>query len=241
MNKITLALLLTLSSMGVYSQSSSVDAKSITAAKYANQAAIDAAITSPEEGMQVYNIALKSYMVYDGTGWKVLGGSLGWSLAGNAGTDATSNFIGTTDAQSLKFRVNNTPAGEISAATGNTSFGRNALRSNTFGNDNTASGTNALLSNTTGFSNTASGMNALLSNTTGFSNTANGRRALFNNTTGYQNTANGVDALFSNTTGYGNIANGYYALYSNTTGSANTANGLVKYSLKTGQLLKFVT
>jgi uncharacterized protein (TIGR02145 family) len=70
MKKITILLLMTLGSFSIYSQSSVIDAKSITAARYANQAAIDAAIASPEEGMQVYNLALKSYMVFDGAIWK---------------------------------------------------------------------------------------------------------------------------------------------------------------------------
>jgi hypothetical protein len=36
--------------------------------------------------------------------------TVGWGLTGNAGTDPTMNFIGTTDNQEVRFRVNNTEA-----------------------------------------------------------------------------------------------------------------------------------
>ncbi len=150
----------------------------------------------------------------------------GWALTGNAGTNPSVNFIGTTDANPLVFRVNNVRAGFIDYdnTKGNTSFGYQNLISNT-GAYNTAFGYNSLYSNTTGFDNTANGNSALYYNTTGYYNTANGAFALYYNTTGYLNTANGTDALFNNTTGYSNTANGPFALVYNTTGYENTANG----------------
>jgi hypothetical protein len=36
-----------------------------------------------------------------------------WNLTGNNGTNPTTNFIGTIDNQSLTFRTNNTPIGQI--------------------------------------------------------------------------------------------------------------------------------
>jgi hypothetical protein len=50
------------------------------------------------------------YYYWDGSKWVALGGSGGkdWSLLGNAGTTAGTNFLGTTDAQALDFRTNNT-------------------------------------------------------------------------------------------------------------------------------------
>lgn len=226
MKKITLLLILSLGSFNIYSQSSVVDAKSITAAKYVNQVAIDAAIPSPEEGMQVYNLALKSYVVYDGISWKPLSvGTASWGLSGNAGTNAATNFIGTTDNQALHFKVNNIHAGEINPTTLNTSFGLAALTNNTSGRRNTAVGTYALNSNTFGFSNTAVGTYALYSNTTGHSNTAFGGGALYSNTTGNFNAASGTSALASNTSGRSNTALGHTALSSNTTGEDNTAVG----------------
>ncbi|HSY62670.1 MAG TPA: tail fiber domain-containing protein, partial [Cytophaga sp.] len=175
-----------------------------------------------------------------------------WMLNGNAGTDIATNFLGTTDAKPLLFRVNNEPAGILGNANNNLGFGRSALNdltsgirntaigdyalySNTAGEENTANGFVALYLNSTGNRNTAYGFGALQSNTAGDENTANGAYALYTNTTGNWNTANGYRALFSNTTGYQNTANGYQVLYSNTSGQQNTANGYqALYSNTTG-------
>ena len=107
----------------------------------------------------------------------------------------------------------------------NTSYGTQALYSNTTGSYNVANGYEVLYSNTEGYSNTANGYAALYSNTTGIRNTANGDRALYSNTTADYNTACGYAALYDNTTGSNNTATGYNALRSSTTGVNNTANG----------------
>ena len=52
-----------------------------------------------------------------------------WSVTGNAGTNATSNFIGTTDNIDVVFRRNSLISGRIGVK--NTSFGLNAFDSNT--------------------------------------------------------------------------------------------------------------
>ena len=101
----------------------------------------------------------------------------------------------------------------------NSSFGKNALQSNTTGSYNSAQGAGALKSNTTGSNNSAQGTYALLYNTTGSNNSAQGAYALQYNTTGSNNSAQGAYALQSNTTGSTNSAQGTYALRSNTTGS----------------------
>lgn len=110
--------------------------------------------------------------------------------------------------------------------TSNTSFGDDALRSNTIGSETTAIGYSALSSNTTGINNTAVGSASLQSNITGGNNTAVGRNALLLNTTGNSNTAIGASALASNTTGTNNSAVGTGSLRDNTTGSLNTAIGV---------------
>jgi hypothetical protein len=135
---------------------------------------------------------------------------LSWALTGNAGTDPANDFIGTTDAQPLKFRVNDNPAGEITTSDFNTAFGLNALPSNT-GNRNTAHGFQALHINGAGSGNTASGVNALRANETGNNNTASGFGALASNETGSSNTAVGVSALVSNDSGRNNTALGSFA------------------------------
>ncbi len=129
--------------------------------------------------------------------WQPAGAGSGWTLLGNGGTNATTNFIGTTDNIALNFRVNNQRAGviqsDVSGQLANLGLGISCcLTSNTAGDNNVAIGTKALQLNTTAPNNTAVGRSALLSSSTGFgSNTAIGSQALTQNTTGYRNTAIG--------------------------------------------------
>ncbi len=147
-----------------------------------------------------------------------------WLTTGNAGTDSTQNFLGTTDAEPLRFRVNNAPAGHIgSSDTVNyNAIGRGALAANTAANNN-AFGLNALGSNTTGTANTAVGSLALRDNITGTDNTAAGHNALLKNT-GSGNTAMGSNSMSANVTGLDNTAVGLMSL-NGTGGDANTAVG----------------
>ncbi|UPZ14381.1 beta strand repeat-containing protein [Flavobacterium humidisoli] len=148
-----------------------------------------------------------------------------WNIFGNTGTDASLNFLGTTDNVNLVFRRNNMPAGRIE--TDNTSFGVNALNIASTGIRNVALGTSTLPSNTSGESNTALGNFTLYSNTTGSNNTALGTYALSTNTIGDFNTATGLLAMQENASGNHNTTVGYSALASNQTGSNNTAVGSV--------------
>lgn len=164
-----------------------------------------------------------------------------WSLTGNSGTTQGTNFLGTTDARTLTFKVNNQQSGYIdyAAAKANTSFGYQALKTGN-GSSNAAFGFKTSFSNTTGKNNTAAGAYALYFNTTGYSNIAVGIGALYRNTVsnivgvgdsalynnvGFGNTAVGSKGLYSNTSGSYNTANGYNALYNNINGVSNTANG----------------
>lgn len=148
----------------------------------------------------------------------------GWKLNGNA--VGNNSFIGTTNNQDLRFKVNNTPAGfiEASGSTQNTALGLNALSALSTGSENTAIGGNALEVNTTGKDNTAVGYKALNANVTGVDNTAIGHEALANSLAD-RNTAVGFRALTENTLGEYNTASGYRALEDNTTGGFNTATG----------------
>lgn len=59
------------------------------------------------------NNVLPGFYYWDGTKWIALSGGTGgndWSLLGNAGTNSATNFLGTTDAQDVVFKVNNTRA-----------------------------------------------------------------------------------------------------------------------------------
>jgi hypothetical protein len=132
-----------------------------------------------------------------------------WSINGNAGTNDTFNFIGTTDNVDLVFKRNNIIAGRITSASfpGNVSLGVLALRDNT-GYENTAIGREALKVNTTGGGNTAIGHNALSQNTTGSSNSTIGNGSMYQNTTGFANVGIGYGSLSTNTTGQGNTCIG---------------------------------
>ncbi|MBK8599614.1 MAG: hypothetical protein IPN80_02845 [Flavobacterium sp.] len=76
------------------------------------------------------------------TSWKGIGANSGWGLTGNAGTSATTNFIGTTDDVDVVFKRNTLKSGLISI--NNTAFGQNAFSVNTTGTNNTANGVDAL-------------------------------------------------------------------------------------------------
>jgi len=173
--------------------------------------------------------------------------SQSWSITGNAGTNPSTNFIGTTDAKNFKIRTNNsirvnitsngkigignfTPVYKLDVKGGSINtdsvyrIGGNIVLS-VMGNNNCFTGVNSGFSNTIGYWNTATGPGALYSNTAGYYNVATGPAALYNNTTGHSNVATGVNALVINTTGTYNVATGRDALYSNTTGYNNTATG----------------
>lgn len=147
-----------------------------------------------------------------------------WRKSGNAGTNPTSDFIGTTDNQSLKIKVNNTQVGFLKTD-GNIYFGLNAGLSAISASRNVGIGVAALYSNLTGDHQIAIGDSALYNNTFGTSNVGIGFKSLFENTAGSSNTALGYKSLSSNTTGQGSIAFGYNALNANTFGNYNIGIG----------------
>jgi hypothetical protein len=188
---------------------------------YYVQTELDASGGSSYTNMGTAQLLSVPYALYA----KNAGGG-GWALTGNAGTNPTTNFIGTTDAQPLRIRTYDIASGVIDYDTPyNTSFGYGTLKSNTTGGYNTALGYWGLYYNTTGTDNTALGQATLVYNTVGVSNTATGSAALYLNTAGSYNTAMGSGALSSNTTADDNTAVGDYALGDNTTGEYNTALG----------------
>jgi trimeric autotransporter adhesin len=211
-------------------------------------------IPVPAKGLMVYDSLLNQLMMNTGSAatpnWQpVTGSAAGWDLSGNTGTNPVNQYIGTSDNQPLRFRINNIQAGELNPQTGDIFWGLRSGFHNTGGFSNIAIGPDALNANTNisnlvavgdsalfhngqngatptdGISNTAIGSKSLFSNTTGNLNTAIGTQALFFNTGGFQNTAAGVGALKSNTTGSNSTATGVNALFSNTTGFVNTATG----------------
>ncbi len=211
-----------------------------------------APVTSPATGLLVYNTNASivggsgvGFYFWNGSQWTKLstGGAsagAGWQLTGNAGTNAATDFIGTTDNNALVFKQNNQLAGLLNA--NNTAWGANSFASNTSGAVNTAIGNYALNANSTGSYNTATGNGAMFSNTSGPYNTAIGANALGFNSTAKANVAVGYNAMFFNAgdsnvavgvqalensgTGYGNTAIGNLSLKANLSGIHNTAVGL---------------
>ena len=215
-------------------------------------------ITAPATSLLVYNsgFAPNGYYYFNGTIWVQLAvaSSNNWLLTGNAGTNAATNFLGTTDNVDLVFRRNNFRAGYIGDPTynpstfdsnnGNTSFGGNSLVNPTVnvgtqtGVRNTAFGVNVMPVLTTGQRNTGMGDFALFSNTSGNENTAIGVGALYSNTISSGQTAFGRNALTSfngpNTANIGNTAVGFSALRNTVTGIYNTAIGFEAMRNTTG-------
>lgn len=182
------------------------------------------AIVSPATGLLVYDTSLQTFYYFDGTAWRsLLNGSSGWQITGNAGTSATTNFVGTTDNVTLKFRVNNIHAGKLSV--GNDVFlGYDAGTSN-INVYATGVGSYAMHNNTSGASNTAIGYSASYSNYSGAQNTAAGFNALYANTASY-NSAFGAYALTANTSGTNNVSVGRNSMLGNISGSQNTVVGV---------------
>ena len=171
--------------------------------------------------------------------WVAVGSKSGWGIAGNSGTIAGTNFIGTTDNADIVFKRGNTRIGQLSS---NIAFGLNALNvtstgtaivavgaaalaANATGSDNTAIGNASMISNINGSRNTSIGSSGMGLNTSGNDNTTLGYAALFANSTGNFNTATGKSALFKNDIGQSNTASGTSALSQNISGSNNTASG----------------
>jgi hypothetical protein len=85
------------------------------------------AISSPADGLLVYQTdATKGFYYYNGTSaaWILLSTSAGtfWSLTGNAATNSSADYLGTTDAVSLRMRTNATQRVLVDSA-GNVGIG----------------------------------------------------------------------------------------------------------------------
>ena len=102
-------------------------------------------VSSPATGLLVYNTAtassgstevLPGFYYWEGSRWVAMGGTGGkdWSLEGNAGTNASNNFIGTTDANDFVVRTDNTERIRVASAgtvgIGNTPYSNAGLRVN---------------------------------------------------------------------------------------------------------------
>ncbi|MBL7711339.1 MAG: hypothetical protein JNL13_02695 [Chitinophagaceae bacterium] len=92
---------------------------------------------------------------------RIGGSGSGWSLTGNSGTTAGTNFIGTTDGQDLIFKVNSVESGKITAYNNSTAFGSTAAaayRATAIGYGASASTNNAVA---VGYNTAASGQDGV--------------------------------------------------------------------------------
>jgi trimeric autotransporter adhesin len=196
------------------------------------------AIAAPVNGLLVYDMDSLAFSYFDGLVWIFLKGNNSisgqWNLKGNAGTTAA-NFIGTTDAQDLRFKVNGEWFGFLGSTNKNIFWGENSGISNTTGTKNISIGTGAGAGNLDRSNLVAIGDSALYNNGVGATvfnqateNTAVGSKSLFTNTVGNSNTATGIGSLQSNSVGSFNTAMGNYALSSN---NSNSNTGIGSYAL----------
>ncbi len=184
------------------------------------------AIVNPAKGLMLYDTTTSSFWFYNGSSWNENSISKNvWGLKGNSGTNAINDFIGTTDAVPLRFRMNNIKAGLIDSASSNTSIGFKTLNSITGGTLNTALGFKSLMGSANGLRNTAVGAYSLFVDTSGDENTAIGAYTLYSNNGGVSNTALGHAALNSNVQGSRNAAIGGSTMIYNVLGASNTAVG----------------
>ena len=81
-----------------------------------------AAIASPATGLLVYDLTLSDFYYFDGVVWSSTGAKSEWKILGNTGTNAATNFIGTTDATDLVIRTTNTEKVRVTSG-GNVGIG----------------------------------------------------------------------------------------------------------------------
>ncbi|MBV8328380.1 hypothetical protein [Chryseobacterium sp.] len=162
-----------------------------------------------------------------------------WNLTGNSGTAPGTNFIGTTDNQSLVFKTNNTdklkitPGGRFiffDVTSAGQVWDRNLFFGGGYDNPtgllNTAFGMGTFTMNSTGGANAAFGGNAMSLMTSGDMNVAIGANSMRLTNSGSMNTALGMNAMESFKTGAGNIGIGNSAIGSGyLTGDYNVGIG----------------
>jgi hypothetical protein len=84
------------------------------------------AISSPATGDLVFNTTYTFFYYYNGTAWvPIYSSTAPWGLLGNAGTVATTNFLGTTDSIDFRIKTDNTQIFALTA-TGNIGVGATA-------------------------------------------------------------------------------------------------------------------
>ena len=165
-------------------------------------------ISNPAKGLMVYQTNLVSGLyIYDGTSWSTIGNTEAklttaensvWGTLGNSGLNEVENFIGTTNAVGLSFRVNNYKSGLIDVARGNLFLGYRAAQ------------------NSTAYNSVVLGSLAMQKANTSGNNISIGFQSMFNNESGGHNVGIGTGSLVSNISGNNNVAIGSLSGYKST-------------------------
>jgi len=201
---------------------------------------------------QVVKVTAPGYYYFDGVLWQMMSNpGNDWHVDGNANTNTSTHFLGTTDAVDLVIKTNNrerlriTQTGRLAfyntsgnnsnifleggnetlTGTFNTAIGKNSLYNIITGSQNTAVGAFSLLSINVGSNNVSVGNNAMRSATSASFNTVMGFRSGQLITGGNGNTLYGKDAGANVTTGNANVIIGSDAGTNITTGAFNIAMG----------------
>lgn len=144
-----------------------------------------------------------------------------WKITGNAGTNSTINFVGTTDQEHLVFRVENKERMRLNLSGRITFHGMNTAGSVWDRNLFLGGGSD----NVTGLYNTVLGMGALTINDGSESNTAMGNNVMSLLKEGNNNTGMGSKAMLKAIGGGENVALGASAMEGDGSMSQNTAVG----------------
>lgn len=181
-------------------------------------------ITSPATSLtgQVINVKSSGYYYFDGTRWAASTGN-DWATTGNAGTNPTTNFIGTTDNADVVFKRGGIAAGWLNDVERNTTFGVNTIiPSSDQIFDNTAFGHSLLMNIQEGAAgNTTMGTRNLISLINGQSNLALGNYLMPNLIDGNGNIAIGESVLPDLISGQNNLMLGSSTGYRLIKGSQN--------------------
>lgn len=145
-----------------------------------------------------------------------------WNLAGNAGTNPPTNFLGTTDSKALVFKTKDDEKMRIT--TGGKFLFHGVDYTGQIWDKNLLFGGG--MSNTTGVLNTAFGMGTLTQNTEASGSVALGSNALAMLTSGNANTAVGSGAMRNTSSATLSVAVGSNALENLQSGSGNVGIGL---------------
>lgn len=221
------------------------------------------AVTSPANGLLIYNTDSSKFFFYNGSIWGAIVGSSSSSdtlgIIKDADNDTKIQVEKTVDEDKIRIDVAGTEyfvldtgrieflnngqsvflgelAGYNDDGTNNQNvfLGYDVGRTNTTGQRNLMAGAFSGNLNTTGSANTFLGWGTAANNTTGGSNVFIGANSGTFNSTGVGNTFLGVNSGYSNTTGNNNVMIGRNAGFYDTLGSSNVMIGYFAGENETG-------